>query len=79
MPSAEELLEENESLKSEVAVLRAQIEWLQKQVFGGRKSEKLEDAQMVLKLGELEKSAANLPATKAVITYERAKGKARRA
>ena len=57
MPSAEELLEENESLRSENAVLRAQIDWLRKQVFGGRKSEKLEETQMVLRLGEIEKSA----------------------
>src|SRR5271169_6775494 len=77
MPSAEELLRENETLKGEVAVLRAQIEWLQKQVFGGRKSEKLEDAQMVIKLGDLEKSAARLPGTKTVVTYERSAGKAR--
>jgi transposase len=76
MPSAEKLLEENESLKSEVAVLRAQLEWLQKQVFGGRKSEKLEDAQMVLKLGQLEKSVARLPAT-TVTSYERKGAKER--
>jgi transposase len=70
MPSAAELLEENESLRSEVAVLRAQLEWLQKQLFGGRKSEKLEEAQMVLRLGELEKSAVKLPAA-TLVSYER--------
>ena len=76
MASAAQLLEENESLRSEVAVLRAQIDWLQKQVFGGRKSEKLEDAQMVLKLGQLEKSVARLPTT-TVTSYERKPGKER--
>jgi transposase len=70
MASAAELLEENESLRSENLVLRAQIDWLQKQVFGGRKSEKLEEAQMVLKLGQLEKSAVKLPQT-SVVSYER--------
>ena len=73
MPSAEELLEENESLKSENAVLRAQIDWLRKQIFGGRKSEKLEEAQMNLRLGEIEKSARSLP-EKQVVTYERTVG-----
>ena len=76
MPSAEELLRENETLKSENTLLRAQIEWYQKQVFGGRKSEKLEDAQMNLRLGQLEKSAAKLP-EKQVVSYERVPGKAR--
>lgn len=76
MPSAEELLRENETLKGENAVLRAQIEWYQKQVFGGRKSEKLEDAQMNLRLGQLEKSAEKLP-EKQVVSYERTPGKAR--
>ena len=73
MPSAQELLEENESLKSEVAILRAQIDWLRKQIFGGRKSEKLEEAQMNLRLGEIEKSAQRLP-ERQVVTYERTVG-----
>ncbi len=38
--------------KSENLILRAQIAWLQKQLFGGGKSEKLEDAQLLLKLGQ---------------------------
>lgn len=76
MPSAAELLEENESLKSENAVLKAKIEWLQKQVFGGRKSEKLDEAQLVLRLGELEKSSVKLPVAK-LVSYERRPGKAR--
>jgi transposase len=78
MPSAEELLEENESLKGEVSVLRAQIDWLQKQLFGGRRSEKLEDAQLVLRLGQLESAAAKLPEPRTV-SYERTPGRARRA
>jgi hypothetical protein len=38
MADAAQLQEEIESLKSENLILRAQVEWLQKQVFGGRKS-----------------------------------------
>jgi transposase len=71
MASVAQLQDEIETLKGENLVLRAQIDWLQKQVFGGRKSEKLEGAQMVLKLGQLEKQAAKLPATR-VVSYERA-------
>jgi transposase len=69
MADAAQLQEEIESLKSENLILRAQVEWLQKQVFGGRKSEKLEDAQLVLKLGQMEKTAARLPRT--VTSHER--------
>src|SRR5665213_302975 len=75
MPSDAELREEIESLKSENIVLRAQLEWLRKQVFGGRKSEKLEEAQMALKLGQLEKDAAKLPRT--VTSHERREPKER--
>jgi transposase len=76
MPSAEELFKENESLRGENAVLRAQIEWLRKQVFGGRKSERLADAQMTLTLGALEKRAERDPESRTV-TYERVAPKAR--
>lgn len=76
MPSAEALLAENESLKGENALLRAQIEWLRKQVFGGGKSEKLDQAQFVLKLGEMESRAQRLPVPK-VVSYERPAPKSR--
>ncbi len=64
-------LDEVALLKQEVAVLRAQIEWLKKQLFGGGKSEKLDRAQLLLKLGELEKLAASAETPKQTITYER--------
>ena len=41
MPSAEELYARNLQLEQELSVLRAQIEWLRQQLFGGGKSEKL--------------------------------------
>ena len=64
-------LDEVTLLKQEIAVLRAQIEWLKKQLFGSGKSETLDRAQLLLKLGELEKLAASVEAPKQTITYER--------
>jgi hypothetical protein len=43
-------------LRQEIAVLRTQIAWLKKQLFGPGKSETIERAQLLLKLGELENS-----------------------
>ena len=70
LADAAQLQEEIESLKSENLILRAKVEWLQKRVFGGRKSEKLEvPLALVLKLGQMEKTAARLPRT--VTSHER--------
>jgi transposase len=55
VPTREELYAENLQLKQELSVLQAQIEWLQRQMFAGGKGEKLDTAQLQLKLGELEK------------------------
>ena len=71
------LAEENELLRQEVAVLRTQIAWLQRELFGPGKSEKLDRAQLLLKLGELEKLAA-AAAPKQTITYERTVAKEKR-
>jgi transposase len=69
------LVQENELLRQEVAVLRAQIEWLKKQLFGGGKSETRDRAQLLLQLGELEKlAAAERPV--ATVSYERTTGPA---
>ncbi|QYM78332.1 IS66 family transposase [Horticoccus luteus] len=67
--------DEVQQLREENAVLRAQIEWLKKQLFGPGKSEALDRAQLLLKLGELEKLAATTRPT-ATITYERPAGPA---
>jgi hypothetical protein len=63
--------EEIQLLREENAVLRAQIEWLKKQLFGAGKSEKFDRAQLLLKLAELEKLSAAAEAPKQTITYER--------
>jgi hypothetical protein len=61
MPPAEALHAENlvmkgrvGELEGEVALLRWQIEKLQKQIFGPGKSEKLDRAQLLFQLKELE-------------------------
>jgi transposase len=70
MPPTEELYARNLQLEQELSVLRAQIEWLKKQLFGGGKSEKLDKAQLLLKLGEFEKLNAKAQELQK-ITYER--------
>jgi hypothetical protein len=68
-------LDEVHQLREENAVLRAQIDWLKRQLFGPGKSEKLERAQLLMQLGELEKLAA-APRPAETVTYERAAGPA---
>ena len=72
--SAPATLDEVTLLKQEVTVLRAQIAWLTQKLFGPGQSEKLDRAQLLLQLGELEKLAAERP--QETITYERAAGPA---
>lgn len=63
--------DEVQQLREENAVLRAQIEWLKRQLFGAGRSEKLDRAQLLLRLAELEKLTAAAEAPKQTITYER--------
>jgi transposase len=76
MPPAEKLFQENQELRQELGQLRAQVAYLQKQLFGGGKSERMDRAQLLLKLTELEKLTAKEAATKTV-TYERRAPRAR--
>lgn len=64
-------LDEVALLRQENAVLRAQIAWLQRELFGPGRSEKLDRAQLLLKLAELEKLSAAAEAPTQTITYER--------
>ena len=70
MPPAEKLFTENLALKAELAELRAQVAWFQRQMFAGSRSEKLpvETARQT-KLG-LPETPQSEPRTQ-VITYER--------
>jgi transposase len=89
MPPAEQLYAENCELKTQLdqararlqesgtenALLRAQIAWLKKQLFGGGKSERLDRAQLLLQLEALEQRAeAAACAHTEKISYERTKG-----
>jgi len=71
--SAAVTADELDLLRQENAVLRAQIEWLKKKLFGGGQGERLDRAQLLLKLGALEKLAATAPKVETV-TYERESG-----
>lgn len=78
MPPAELLHAENLALKREVedlkgtnALLRWQIEKLQKQVFGPGKSEKLDRAQLLFQLKELEAMAEKASQPAQAVSYER--------
>jgi transposase len=68
------LQKENGILREENEVLRRQIDWLKQKLFGGGQSEKLDRAQLLLALGELEKQLAARPV--ATVTYERSTGPA---
>jgi len=76
LESLQVLQRENGELREENTVLRAKIAWLRKELFGPGKSEKLDRAQLVLKLEELEKLAAAADRPKETISYEREKGPA---
>jgi transposase len=67
--------DEVQLLREENAVLRRQIEWLKQKLFGPGQSEKLDRAQLLLTLGELEKLTAVGRPTE-TISYERPTGPA---
>ena len=55
--------------------MRAQIAWLTQKLFGGGRSEKLDQAQLRLELQELEKLAVQSESRLETITYERNKAR----
>lgn len=70
------LQKENGTLREEIVVLRRQIAWLKQKLFGSGQSEKLDRAQLLLQLGELEKLASAAERPTETIRYERATGPA---
>ena len=71
-------LGEVDLLRQELAVLRAQLAWFKQRMFGGGKSEKLEPAQLPLKLTQVEEAQAAVVERTQQISYERAAKKAPR-
>jgi len=66
------------ALEQENAVLRAQIEFLKRKLFATTQSERVDHAQMLLKLAELEKLATQVEAPKPqLVSYERQPAKPR--
>ena len=72
VPTLEQALGQITTLQQEMAVLRAQIEWFKKQLFGGGKGERLDRSQLLLQLDALEKLAAQAEAPVQKVSYERA-------
>lgn len=70
MPPLAELPAAFLALEGENIALRAQVEWLKKQVYGAGKSEKLDPAQLHIKLLDQQKLMATDPRTEQ-ISYER--------
>ncbi|MBK8475481.1 MAG: transposase [Opitutaceae bacterium] len=71
MPTLEQALSQITTLQQEMAVLRAQIEWFKRQLFGGGKGERLDRAQLLLEIDTLEKLAARIEAPVQKVSYER--------
>jgi transposase len=70
MPPAEQLYRENQHLLAEVAVLRQQLDWFKRRMFGSGKSEKTDRLQALLALEGAE--AAKAPqASVQTVSYER--------
>jgi transposase len=68
-------IDEVQLLREENLLLRREIVWLKKKLFGGGQSETLDRAQTLLELGALEKLVAPVRPTE-TITYERTNGPA---
>ncbi len=71
VPTATAALDEVTQLRQENAVLRAQLAWFKKQMFGGGKSEKLAPDQRQLDLAEVEAARAAVAERTERIAYER--------
>lgn len=75
MPPVEAVHAENEQLRVENTLLREQLAWLRKQMFGGGKGETLDPAQLKLKLEAIQARLEEHKTQK--VTYERTIGQAK--
>ena len=73
----DQVKEENNCIRAENSLLQQKIKWLQQQLYGSGKSEKLNDAQLKLKLEAMDEQVRELEEQRQKISYERAKPKRR--
>jgi transposase len=71
MPPAEQLYRENQQLLAENAVLRQQLEWFKRRMFGPGSSEKTDRLQALLELEGGQAAAAPEPAATHTLTCQR--------
>ena len=76
MPPVEAVEAENAQLRMENTVLREQVAWLRRKLFGGGKGEQLDEAQLKLKLEEMEARLDEQKTRK--VSYERKVGQAKK-
>jgi transposase len=70
VPTLAQALDEVQFLQTELATVRAQLTWLKKKLFGGGQGERLDRAQLLLQIEQLEK-LATAPVAKPVAAHER--------
>ena len=75
-PTYEDLAEEVRQQRQENELLKQQIDWLKRQLFGGGKSEKIDRDQALLALGEMEARQKQMQEQE--VSYTRAKPTAQR-
>ena len=75
MTTLAEALDEVRTLQTELAAVRAQLDWLRKKMFGGGQGERLDRAQLVLQLEALEKLVTPSAAPRQLVAaHERTSG-----
>jgi transposase len=72
VPPVEQLYADYLHLRQENTALRAQIDWLKKELFAGGKSERFDRAQMLLELEAMEAAKARAESPVRTVSYERA-------
>lgn len=71
MTTLAQALDEVRALQTELAAVRAQLAWLKQKFFGGGQGERLDRAQLLLQIEQLDKLAATPAPTRVVAAHER--------
>ncbi len=78
MTTLAEALDAVRTLQTELAAVRAQLDWLRKKLFGGGQGERLDRAQLVLQLEALEKLVPPSAAPRQLVRRDLPRGGRRR-